>query len=341
MSERSSLYVPIESKMEALVIDRMCKPILARLPESVSPNTLTYINHVVCWIVLVFGAIAPGLDPVGAMLARIAAGVGVFLSMLLDCLDGMQARRTGRASRLGEVLDHWCDGLNMPLIASAMALTLELEPWSASAVMMSMGACYVAQLVIYHLSGRFVQCPTAGVQAQFLLAFSFVAFAVFLYLVDPRETDLINGLSLAFAWVCVAAAVKQLHFYYKQAPALFHHNLKYFVLAIAVGLLGGFNVVGLLGTMLLYSFVIFRVSGNYVLRTLLGQAYLGFDWLSAVWISVTVIVWAFFEATQIAGYPLGQIIPYVACVHLGLANTVDLVRHVGELRFMDQQAASG
>ena len=46
-------------------------------------------------------------------------GILLWIGHTLDGMDGKQARRTGRSSPLGELLDHGCDGLQVLLNLSA------------------------------------------------------------------------------------------------------------------------------------------------------------------------------------------------------------------------------
>ena len=74
-------------------------------------------------------ALSPHVAPLTRVPLLLAAGAMMFASMVLDCWDGMQARRTGRTSKLGELLDHWLDAIHVPLVSAGMALMLELPPY--------------------------------------------------------------------------------------------------------------------------------------------------------------------------------------------------------------------
>eukprot|EP00494_Astrolonche_serrata_P020023 UN20240 len=47
-----------------------------------------------------------------------------YISMALDCLDGMHARATNQCSRVGELLDHWTDSFSVPIIASSFIMVV-------------------------------------------------------------------------------------------------------------------------------------------------------------------------------------------------------------------------
>jgi phosphatidylglycerophosphate synthase len=241
--------------------------------------------------------------------------------MVLDCLDGLHARRTGQTSRVGEVLDHWLDGLNTPLNTAAMVLTLGLDPWTATACMASLAMSYGGQLIVWHHTGRFLCSPTCGVEAQFLLALSFVS----------------SWGALAFGWICILACLKQIYWFARQAPSVAVYNIRIGLLIFAIGLLYPFGMFEEVGAVLVMGLVSFRVTGSYVLYTVLGRRYEGLDWITLMWIPVIVCVHLFVDPFPVAGTSLHETLPYVVCLHVAGATVFDLVRHFGELRFMDER----
>jgi phosphatidylglycerophosphate synthase len=59
--------------------------------------------------------------PVSGRLADGLAAVAVFAYLCLDNLDGAHARRTGRSSAMGELLDHGLDGWSMAFVSLSVA----------------------------------------------------------------------------------------------------------------------------------------------------------------------------------------------------------------------------
>ena len=47
--EGSDFVAQVTSTFEPILIDKVCQPILQRLPESIHPNTISLVNHLVCW----------------------------------------------------------------------------------------------------------------------------------------------------------------------------------------------------------------------------------------------------------------------------------------------------
>lgn len=56
------------------------------------------------------------------------AGLSLFFYMVMDNLDGKQARRTASSSPLGHLFDHGCDTLNVTLSGINMLATVQLPP---------------------------------------------------------------------------------------------------------------------------------------------------------------------------------------------------------------------
>lgn len=104
-------------------------PALELIPESVAPNTLTAISTLSCGLSFILAAVFPH-----DTIAMVAAALLVFVYLSLDNMDGAQARRSGRSSRLGEFLDHWLDTLNNGFVTLGACLAVGLPPLFALGV---------------------------------------------------------------------------------------------------------------------------------------------------------------------------------------------------------------
>ena len=82
-------------------------PLLALIPPTVAPNTLTLVSIATCGASFVIAATSAHSTP-----AMVLAALLVLTYLSLDNIDGEQARRSSRSSRLGEFLDHWMDTIN-------------------------------------------------------------------------------------------------------------------------------------------------------------------------------------------------------------------------------------
>lgn len=145
------------------------------VPRWVAPNLLTLLGFLA---LLFVWAASLALCPLGLgcdlppWLLLTAAGALLFYQTT-DNLDGKQARRTGSSSALGELFDHGCDSLFLPLIATPLATTLKLTPWDATALFgVALLMFYAAHWEEYHsghlVLGRLAN-PTEGQLALVLL----------------------------------------------------------------------------------------------------------------------------------------------------------------------------
>jgi len=108
----------------------ICRPFVRCIPRSISPNQITFVNHLMNWLFMALAISSRctsdprgvGDDTASAGLAGtdasapadagyswgspkvqllLAAGVVNFICMMLDCLDGMHARASGQCSKVG------------------------------------------------------------------------------------------------------------------------------------------------------------------------------------------------------------------------------------------------
>lgn len=341
MVDSQELYSSKTSLLEKFIVTKVCDPILDRMPTTLNPNSLTLFNHFVYWACLFFAASAPHLAPEDALIARILAGVTVFVSMLLDCLDGMHARRTGQTSHVGEVLDHWLDGLNTPLNAAAMALTLQLDAWTSAVIMVSMGMVYIAQLSVWHQTGRFLCPPTSGVDAQCLLSLSFMGFGVYFY-AYPLAQFPVQGewVGLIFGWGCIFTAIKQIFWFAQRGPKATVYTLRANLIIFALAVFYPLGIIDGMGAFILLAIASFRVSGSYVLYTVLGRSYGGLDFTLAALIPIIGVLHLALGPINVASYGLAENLPYAAASLLGALSLYDLLTHFAELRFLDGKSQS-
>ena len=187
------LYNDTDSDLEWALTEHVTEPILHHLiPRSVAPNSITAFNTATCWTLLLLSFAAWRVEEAGmtagALLLRVLCAVLVFVSMLCDCLDGMQARRTGQSSLLGELLDHGLDAAHTCIFAACMLTILQPDFITACFSLVCTGMVYNAQLVLYRKRRRMVNPPTNGPEAQIALIAAIIAFASFFAAV-PRHSN--------------------------------------------------------------------------------------------------------------------------------------------------------
>jgi phosphatidylglycerophosphate synthase len=147
------------------------QPLLPAIPATVHPNTLTHIAHLCC---LAAATLLCAFQPSRGwllILAMLLANAYVWL----DNADGGHARRTGRASLYGEVLDHGLDILNAAYMGLILARTLGADAaWTvvvaaASTASMAVNTWEQAQTGIFQL-GRIQQVEFAFALSVLMVA---------------------------------------------------------------------------------------------------------------------------------------------------------------------------
>jgi len=341
----------VNSKFEPLIIEKVCEPILARIPESVHPNSISLTNHLVAWTVLLAAIVSSRLSGWSALIALTIAGVGLFTSMTMDCLDGMQARRTNRCSKLGEMMDHWLDAIHVPFTSAGLVMALRLDPWGVAAVHVTNAMIYNAQLVLYHHTGKFVHPNTSGVDVQFGTSFGYLGIGL-LYFFFSRQLYWVDLLLAVIGGIAVVTQVKLCFFYYKRLKEQIFAHLRFVALCcgfVALYLLGAIDAVAFI---LAISFLSFRITGSYVLRSIVKRPYSGFDWGVVFWIGAIALAFFYLgqplslggyhvtwmvEPLSVGGYSFTvkgyfPYLPYLSLFYMAGRNLIDFARHFNELR---------
>jgi phosphatidylglycerophosphate synthase len=329
---RAPLVTESTSRFEKNIIEWLCQPLLARIPASVHPNTISLATHFVAWIAFGLALLSPHLAPRERAMALAGAGVATLISMIGDCLDGMHARSTNQCSKLGELMDHWLDALIVPMVTVGMSMALEMPPWALLAVNITAAMVYHSQLVLYHHTGKFLHPDTTtGVEAQFAVSLAYLILAVLFYYVDRHQPwlDVAFG-ALAALWIYVQMRCNW--FYYVRLGRLIDRHL------IFVALCSGFAGLYVLSAIDIYAFVMslifvsFRVCGSYVLSSVVGRRYDGGDLGIVVFILAIGAAHYLVPPMMIGGYGLHAALPIVASFYMAARNLIDFVRDYPKLR---------
>jgi phosphatidylglycerophosphate synthase len=274
--------------------------------------------------------------PLFRFLALMGAGVGMFLAMIGDCLDGMHARRTSQCSRLGEMMDHWLDAIIVPLATIGMTYALQMQPWAIVAVNVTAAMIYHGQLVLYHHTGRFIHPePTNGVEAQFGSSLGYVGIGVLFYF-TPRDQPWLDMTIAGIALLGIFVQMRCNWFYYVRLGRRIDRHL------IFVAMCGALGALYLVGAIDAYAFgcalvfTSFRISGSYVLFTILGRRYGGSDlgiaaFLVAAGAAHALRPGALLDAGAFT-LSAAEVVVYVACTYMLARNMIDFARHYDKLK---------
>jgi cardiolipin synthase len=298
----------------------------------VHPNTVSVITHVIAWMTAILAVSSVHMPKGQRSAALVFAGFGMLLSMIGDSLDGMHARRTNQCSKLGEMMDHWLDAIIVPLTTIGITLALEMPMWAIAVVNITGAMVYQGQLVLYHHTGKFIHPePATGMEAQLGLSVGYVGLAGLFYFVARTQPWLDMAIS-ALALFGIYIELRCNWFYYVRLGKLMRFHLLFVVLC------GGFGALYLMRVIDLYAFVLalvctsFRISGTYVLATIVRKPFNGNDFGVVAFLVALFGAHFALPAATLGPLPLPLALSYAACVYMVTRNLIDFSRHYRELR---------
>ena len=312
--------------VERLLLRHVCEPLVRRIPPSIHPNTLTLATQAICWVTLALALVSVRLTPLPRALALIGAAIGMFAATVGDCLDGMHARRTNQSSRLGSILDHWLDAIAVPLGPIGLSFALEMDPWAFACLNITAAMIYHGQLVLYHHTGEFLD-PTAanGVEAQVATSIGYFAAAVALYLV-PRETPWLEWAISVAAVLWLVVQLRCNWFYDSRLGKLRSRRLTFALICAAFGALYLTGAVSAHVFALCLACVSFRISGSYVLATVIGRKYSGWDPGIAAFLVAAWVLLLAGPSAALGGGLSPAAVSIAACAYMVLRNLDELAR---------------
>ncbi|MCA9688660.1 MAG: CDP-alcohol phosphatidyltransferase family protein [Myxococcales bacterium] len=317
------------TQFDHMLLKYVIEPIWRLIPRSVTPNSITLLTPVFAGVSFILAASAPEMSPTAALLARVFAGVCMFCSMITDHLDGMHARRTRQTSRLGEVLDHALDAIHIPLASAGVAMTLGASPGLVMLIIVTNAMVYNAQLIVYHHTRKFVFPPSGGASTQVLLASAYVSLGVFLYLF-PAELAWVSIVLTLLAWSIVFVQSRQILFFVPYLRGWSGHLLRFTAKAAGVATLCMWGALGTTLAATLLVLLSFRITGSYVLFTVVNRPYDGVDrglifGLAAIAATHAPV------AMGVSTLDLSSYLALALCGYLVARNLADVARFLPEL----------
>lgn len=146
------------------------------VPLWIAPNTLTLVGFLfptIAHLLLIYHA--PTLEHDAPRGVYLFSALSMLLYMVLDNLDGKQARRTNSSSALGYLFDHGCDALNVTVSGITLLACVMLWPPVLSVIVMhSLGHTmfygaaleefYTKRMILRELNG-----PNEGLLTLFIV----------------------------------------------------------------------------------------------------------------------------------------------------------------------------
>lgn len=323
----------------------VCEPVLPLIPASVTPNTITLVNHGCNWLLLAAGCSARSF-PQHTVSLLVLAAVLNFLCMMMDCLDGMHARRTGQTSKLGELLDHYLDAIHTPMVTGTAAVALNLPLWGVITSCVLGAAVYNSQLLHFHYSRVFVE--TAGVEGQIGTSFLILAAAYVHTLPEAHAAHYLLPNAISLASLLVMSKLV-LFFVVRYDNDVLLKFVQFMLLQVVPSFLHICGFIGEFPFVLVLCFVSFRITGSYVLHSIVYRPYSGMDQDIVYW----MLAWFYSHVAMLQlpmnvfytrlvpytgdffyGASLQDMLPYALCVHIAVKNVIDVSRELSRLKRM-------
>lgn len=121
------------SALKAVYYRLLVNPLAAIAPARLRANDVTFVSQLFALIPALIGLYSVHGEVPGWVFG-VLAPVGYLGYIVLDHLDGTHARKTKTSSPLGELVDHWCDAWNAPLLTFACGLNWGASPLLASSL---------------------------------------------------------------------------------------------------------------------------------------------------------------------------------------------------------------
>lgn len=345
------------------------EPAAPFIPRWISPNQITVANQVLAWglfgLAFAFACSNPDQDQrepeCGGPLALIwnslsaldrvcllaVLSLGNIINMMMDCLDGIHARKTNQCSKFGEVLDHWFDAMTTPLLASVSCMIIQPSKLLQIIMLILIPLLYNAQLIFYHYERVFLH--TAGVEGQVLMSVIFLAWAILVS--TPSAAPYITMVADIVALIVSASTIHLDWFYvqrFKERGMLLEHML-YLAVCCTVGGLYYTNFLTQISFMMIILTTSFRINGSYVICSVINYVYRGFDarlleyvilMLIAHYVMAPIPLTLFYHnlvpyigSTNVT---LQDVLPSIICIDLILRNMFDLQSSTKALIAKDQ-----
>ena len=329
--QKSTFEAELNSSFEPWLIKNICEPVLKYVPLSVAPNSISLAGSFACWLMATLAYISTELTGAYKLAALLGAGAFMMVSMVADCLDGMQARRTNRCSKLGEMMDHWLDSAHVPLVTVGLCLALEPRPWAVVLIHITNTMIYNGQLVLYHHRGRFVHANTGGPEAEFGVAIGYVGIGLLFGIFGRHNIYMDVGVLIASV-IAIYTQMKINYFYYARLKKDVIHHLPFVLLCGGFGALYLTGAITQLAFLLCVVFCSFRITGGYVQYTILGRRFSGMDWGIAAWIVGMAGYYFLMDPVLIFGFKLYKALPFFACLYMAGRSMWEFVRYYHELK---------
>lgn len=233
-------------------------PLIRFIPWRMPANIITFISNGFVYITLFLALNPQILGPSTPLF--IAAGLVLYL--VGDHLDGMQAKRTGTGSALGEFCDHYLDAFNNGVIVFTMITVFDVshKPVIAGVIAVS----YLAHMAVFYeqfKTGWLTFEPISSLEGVLISAL-LIALSAFQPIYNLLTYNFFEGYSIIEAFM-VASAIAAIFTFYKTWKRTSEIKSGFWIFIVLLA------AVAILGSLILNRFQLF------VLITLYASLYIG------------------------------------------------------------------
>jgi ethanolaminephosphotransferase len=296
--------------------ETLVRPLLAYIPWQIPANHITLGSNL-----FMFAALLLSMFSGENRYVFLVVPVLVFSYVIGDHLDGMQAKRTGTSSALGEFFDHFLDIFNNGILVMIVCSLMNVSPWVFA---ICLAVSYIAHSAIFFeqlKTGWLIFEKFGALEAVILILFIIAS----LYFVPVHEF-LLSPVNMQLTWFelfMLASAFIALITWIKTLLRIKAANVKYisFVIAMIVlmaVLIPGGNSLRAFVIITLFSVVYI---GNNQRSHLTGLPENWPDFIAPILLAISFYSELYFESTTAA------VIIYLAIRVLWIAySTISILR---------------
>lgn len=325
----------------------ICRPFVRFIPKSVSPNQITFFNHLCIWLMVLLAFTWDQFPEHLQIPVIFTASCINFLCMMLDCLDGMHARASNQCSKLGELLDHWFDALHTPLISAGVTYCLFPDPYIAALAHLLNIGVYSTQIILFYHTGKFIHA--SGVEGQIGVSFVYFMKCVSLLFVNDPVTvkmcgNILISLGVLSIIIIISTFVRQFNF------EMWKRQTEYWIILAFFGYMYVDGAIGMRALFIITSIISFRLTGSYVLSAICRIDYSGRDFAIYVWMCVffwfhyacgpiplNFLVNKIGSGDMLSGITLQDLLPFIFSFYFMTRNFNTMRNHLPLVKSLDSK----
>jgi len=208
--------------------ENIVRPIAVHIPRKVTPNQITLSNILIRAALLNIAwqnSQRPSPFSVNEFFVRsIVVAFLLFLTEVVDGLDGAHARMSNQCSKLGEVLDHIVDAMGIPLMSACVVFNTQCDTIGLGLNTGMITIMFNAQLVLYARCQKMVMPELSGPKAVMLTII--VVFVSATLICTRGRTDMITTIVITIVNVGGVLGVMQNEVFYIQRLFAWRHPNK-------------------------------------------------------------------------------------------------------------------